>query len=365
MNDLLYNISLTKVPLIGPVQAKILAEHLGNAEDIFKAKKSALEKIDGIGEIKAASIKNFQDFSFAEKEIEFIEQYNVKTFFLSDNDYPKRLMNCYDPPTILYYKGNANLNASKIVAVIGTRLHTEYGRQLTETLIKDLASQNVLVVSGMAFGIDGIAHKAALKNALPTVGVLAHGLDILYPPEHTALAKEMLSTNGGLLTEFPSRTKPDRHNFPTRNRIVAGMSDATIVVETNNKGGSMITAELANSYNKDVFAFPGRTTDTKSAGCNTLIKTNKATLISNANDVIEALGWKENHKIKKAQRQLFIDISAEERIILEILKEKETVHIDELNLKSNLSSSTVAAAILNLELQNIICSLPGKLYMIA
>ncbi len=364
MNNLIYKIALTKIPNIGAVQAKTLIEHFGNAEDIFKAKKSSLEKIEGIGEIKAASIKNFEDFFFAEQEIEFLERYNIKPLFLTDEDYPKRLATYYDSPTILYYSGNADLNAAKIIAVIGTRLHTEYGKQLTEKLISDLTEYNIMVVSGMAFGIDGVAHKAALKNNLPTIGVLAHGLDIMYPPEHTSLAKEMIN-NGGLLTEFHSGTKPDKHNFPTRNRIVAGMSDATIVIETKTKGGSMITAEIANRYNKDVFAFPGRTTDIKSSGCNKLIKTRKAAMITCAADVVEMLGWKETRKAKKVQRELFIDLSPEEKIVLELLKEKETMHIDELNLKSNLSSSSIAAAILNLELQNIVCSLPGKMYMIA
>jgi DNA processing protein len=195
------------------------------------------------------------------------------------------------------------------------------------------------------------------------VAVVAHGLDKIYPPEHTGLAKEIIKENGGLLTEFRSKTKPDKHNFPSRNRIVAGMSDATIVIETDIKGGSMITAELANGYNKDVFAFPGRTTDNKSAGCNYLIKNNKAILLTGASDLVDILGWEERKsKPKKQQQELFIQLSTEERIIVDILKEKETVPIDEIRLKSNLGSSTVAAAILNLELQNVVVSLPGKLY---
>ena len=192
------------------------------------------------------------------------------------------MLNCYDSPTLLYYKGEADLNGDKIVAIIGTRNHTDYGKQITEQLVEELTEQNVVVVSGLAYGIDAIAHKAAVKNNLPTVGVLAHGLDQVYPPQHTGLAKEMLKAGGGLLTEFRSKSKPDKHNFPTRNRVVAGMSDATIVIETGIKGGSMITAELANNYNKDVFAFPGKVTDTKSAGCNYLIKNNKAILLTDA-----------------------------------------------------------------------------------
>jgi DNA processing protein len=215
--------------------------------------------------------------------------------------------------------------------------------------------------------VDAIAHKAAVKNDLPTIGVLAHGLDHIYPVEHTGLAKDMIRHGGGLLTEFRSNTKPDKHNFPTRNRVVAGMSDATIVIETGVKGGSMITAELANGYNKDVFAIPGKLTDTKSTGCNQLVKNNKAILLTDAEQLLQVMGWEERSKKSgvRSQKQLFIEFSKEEKIVIEILNEKETVHIDELNIKSSLSSSAVAAAILNLELQNVIVSLPGKLYRLA
>jgi DNA processing protein len=360
--ELLYQVALTLIPNIGPVQAKILLQHYEPAE-IFKAKKSALEKIEGIGGIRASSIKDFADFKTAEEEIAFIEKYKIKPFFISDPVYPKRLLNCYDSPTILFYKGEADLNTSKIIAVIGTRNHTDYGKQQTEKLIADLAQLNVLVISGLAYGIDGIAHKASLKNNLSTIGVLAHGLDQVYPPQHAGLAKDMIRQNGGLLTEFRSGTKPDKHNFPTRNRIVAGMSDATIVIETGIKGGSMITAELANGYNKDVFAFPGKVTDSKSGGCNYLIKNNKAILLTDAQELVDTLGWENKPKTgARNQKQLFIELSKEERIIVDILKEKETVPIDEINLRSGLSSSAVAAAILSLELQNAVVSLPGKLY---
>jgi DNA processing protein len=365
-NDLLYQLALTLIPNIGPVQAKILLQYFDAAE-IFKARKSALEKIEGIGGVKANNIKAFNDFSKAEEEITFIEKYKIKPLFLTDKDYPRRLLNCYDSPTLLYYKGSADLNAPKIISVIGTRNNSDYGKQVTEKLIKELAAQNVLVISGLAFGIDAIAHKSAIKNQLATVGVLAHGLDQIYPSEHSGLAKEMIKHHGGLLTEFRSKSKPDKHNFPIRNRIAAGMSDATIVIETGIKGGSMITAELANGYNKDVFAFPGRTSDTKSAGCNYLIKNNKAVLLTNAEELIDIMNWEDtkSKKEKKNQKEIFIELSKDEKIIIDILNEKESVAIDEINLKSGLSSSSVAAAILNLELQNVVLSLPGKLYQLA
>jgi len=360
-NDLLYQIALTMVPNIGSVQAKILVEHFGSAEAIFKATKDELENFEGIGTIKAKSIKSFEDFAGAEAEIAFTERYKIQTLFLTDPQYPHRLLHCYDSPTILYYRGNADLNNSKIISVIGTRNNTDYGKQLTEQLVGDLQTLKVIVVSGLAYGIDAIAHKSAVENNLPTVGVLAHGLDKIYPRQHAHLAKQMLF-NGGLLTEFRKGTLPDKHNFPKRNRIVAGLADATIVVETALKGGSIITAELANGYNKEVFAFPGRVNDAKSEGCNYLIKNNKATLLNNAEELMHWLGWKEKKTKTRQRKELLITLTGDEQILVNILKEKDTIHIDEIYTKSGLNSSTVAAAMLNLEFQNVISSLPGKMY---
>src|SRR6185369_4719216 len=325
---------------------------------------STLEKIEGIGIIRANSIKAFSDFSNAEEEIKFIEKFKIKPLFVCDKDYPQRLLNCYDSPTLLFYKGTADLNATKIVSIIGTRTHTEYSKKMTDKLIEELSVQNISIVSGMAFGVDAMAHKAAVKNHLPTVGVLGHGLDQIYPPDHSNLAKDIVKNGGGLLTEFRSQTKPDKHNFPTRNRIVAGMSDATIVVESGIKGGSMVTAELANGYNKDVFAFPGKVTDNKSEGCNYLIRTNKAMLLTNAQELIEMMGWEEKKQKSKvkSQKEIFIELTKDEKIVVDILKEKQTVHIDEINLRSGLSTSAIAAAILNLELKNVVQGLPGKMY---
>lgn len=364
-SDLLYKLALTTIPNIGPVQAKILLQHY-DVKNIFKAKRSELEKIEGIGTVKANIIKQFNDFSKAEEEIKFIEKFKIKVLFINDKDYPQRFLNCYDPPTILFYKGKADLNASKIIGIVGTRSNTEYGKLITEKLVEDLAYINPIIISGLAFGIDSIAHKAAMKNDLPTVGALGHGLDTIYPKENAGLAKDMVKHGGGLVTEFFSGTKPDKHNFPQRNRIVAGLCDATIIIETDVKGGSMITAELANGYNRDVFAVPGRTTDKKSSGSNYLIRNNKAVLLTEAQELIELMGWEEKSKKAKVKRQkeIFIDLSPEEKIIIDILKEKESAHIDEINLLTNLSSSSVAAAILNLELQNVVLGLPGKMYQL-
>lgn len=363
MNKLLYNIALTLVPNIGDVHAKVLLQAYHNdAQKIFEARKGELDKIPGIGSVRAKSIKDFTNFSRAEEELAFIEKYKIETLIYGTEKYPKRLLNCYDAPTLLYYRGNADLNTAKTVSIVGTRNNTDYGKLVTEKLIDEFANHDILIISGLAYGVDSIAHKLAMKSNLKTVGVLAHSLDRIYPSTHTSMAKEMVE-QGGLLSEFISGTKPDKQNFPKRNRIVAGMSDCVIVIETSVKGGSMITAELANSYNKDVFAIPGKINDSKSEGCNFLIKTNKAMLITSAEDVIEQMQWQHNKKIKpRPQRELFIDLTPDEQIIIKILKEHSPIHIDELYLKSGLSSSHVAAAILNLELQGIINQLPGKLY---
>lgn len=361
-NDLLYQIALSLVPNIGDVHAKALVNIYGNAQSVFKAKKKELEAIEGIGTIRAKSLKEFNNFSICEEEIKFIEKYKITPLFLTDNNYPKRLLNCYDSPVLLFYRGTADLNTSKIISFVGTRSNSDYGKLVCEKLIEELADQNILVVSGLAFGIDTIAHKAALKNNLPTVGVLAHGLDRIYPTQNKTLAKQM-TEQGGLLTDFISNTNPDKQNFPKRNRIVAGMCDALIVIESGKKGGSLITAELANGYNKDVFAIPGKTTDIKSEGCNYIIKQNKASLITCGNDLVELMNWAPKEKItKNQQRQLFIELAPDEKIIVDILQLQPSIQIDELYFKSGLSSSAVATALLMLEMQNVVASLPGKVY---
>ena len=361
-NDLLYRIALTLVPNIGHVHAKTLINIYGNAQCVFNAKKKELEHIEGIGTVRAKSIKTFTAFFAAEAEMGFIEKYKITPLFITDNDYPKRLLNCYDSPALLYYRGNADLNTQKIIAVVGTRNNSDYGKTACEKLIQELSTEDILVISGLAFGIDTIAHKAALKNNLQTIGVLAHGLDRIYPTQNNTLAKNM-TAQGGLLTEFISNTNPDKQNFPKRNRIVAGICDAVIVVETGKKGGSLITAELANGYNKDVFAIPGRTTDTKSEGCNYLVKSNKAALITGADDLLEIMNW--NKKIKavpKKQRELFIEMDENEKTIAGILEEEKTLHIDELYFKSGLSSSSIASALLTLEMKGMVECFPGKLF---
>ncbi len=362
-SDLLYQIALTLVPNIGDVHAKALINIYGHAHAVFKAKKKELEHIEGIGAVRARSIKDFTDFSIPEDEIKFIEKYKITPLFISDENYPKRLLNCFDCPVLLYYRGNADLNTSRIISIVGTRNNSAYGKMVCENFIKDLKEENVLVLSGLAFGIDSIAHKAALKNGLQTVAVLAHGLDRIYPEQNKSLAKQ-LAGQGGLLTEFISNTNPDKQNFPKRNRIVAGMCDAVVVMESGKKGGSLITAELGNGYNKDVFAIPGRVNDPKSEGCNYLIKNNKAALINSAEDFLEFMNWSTRLRPgpAKKQRELFIELTPDEKVVVEILQQQDRLHIDELYLRSGLSSSAMATALLMLEMQNVVSALPGKIY---
>lgn len=365
-NDLLYQIALTYVPQIGTVQARILAEHFEDAASVFKAKKHLLEKIEGIGPVRAAAIKAFEAFEQAEAEVAFAEQYKIRILYLKHPDYPQRLLHCYDPPTILYYKGTADLNASKIIAIIGTRHNTDYGKEMTQRLLDALLPYQPLVVSGLAFGIDAQAHKKALQLQLPTVGVLAHGLNTIYPAQHSNLARDMVAAGGGLLTEFGQGTNPDRHNFPTRNRVVAGMCDATIVIETAPKGGSMITANLAYSYNRDVFALPGKVTDSRSEGCNLLIQQQKAILLRSGEELAIQMGWENKNAKQSTQRQLFTPLEPDEEQVYQLLQQQENTHIDEINKRcGTLSSSAIAAALLTMELKGVVRSLPGKSYSLA
>jgi len=362
LENLKYKIALTLIPNIGDILAKRLVAYCGSVQAVFEEKKSSLEKIPGIGSSLADCIINHLAFERAEEEIKFIEKNNITPLFYLDSHYPKRLTHCEDSPVMLYYKGNANLNSEKIISIVGTREATEYGKKICEKLISDLAVHQVLIVSGLAYGIDICAHKAALDNKLPTVCALAHGLDRIYPAMHQSTAQKMLD-NGGWLTDFTSNTAPDRENFPRRNRIVAGISDATIVIESKKSGGSLITADIANSYNRDVFAFPGRVDDLCSEGCNNIIKQNKAALIQSAADLVYILGWEQTKNIKAPQqKKLFLELSNEEELLVNMLKEKESVTIDDLCFASKLPMSKVSALLLTLEFSGIVKSFPGKKY---
>jgi DNA processing protein len=294
----------------------------------------------------------------------FIEKFGVRVFCYGKSDYPTRLLHCEDAPALIYFKGDIDLNAARMISVVGTRMPSDYGKQCTKMLIEQLAEFHPVIVSGLAYGIDTLAHRFALKSQLPTIGILAHGLDRIYPPENKLMAREMIQV-GGLLTEFMSDTQPDACNFPMRNRIVAGLVDAVVVIESGIKGGSMITADIANSYNKDVFALPGRINDEKSLGCNLLIRENKASIFSCGADIAAALNWdiKPTPFIKR-QPELFPDLSGEEKTVMDILTPGNPWHIDALLSVTGFKSSRLAASLLKLEMLGLVKQQPGRFYSV-
>ena len=360
--QLKYQIALTLLPGVGPVLAKNLVSYCGSVENIFKKKRANLERIPGIGADRAAAIVSHDVFERAEKEVAFVRKHKITTLFYTDKEYPLRLRNCDDAPPLLFLKGTCDLNAKRLVAIVGTRNSTAYGKEITEQLVADLAKYDAVIVSGLAYGIDILAHKAAVKHNLPTVGVMAHGLDRIYPAEHKPTAEKMVK-NGGVLTEFPSKTNPDRENFPSRNRIVAGMVDAVIVVESALKGGALITADIANGYNREVFAIPGKANSTYSQGCNEYIRLNKAALAENAEHVAALMNWNAPQKTnQKKQLTIFRELNKEEKVLVDLLKEKGKIDIDTLMIQSGLPVHKVSTTLLNLEFDGMLKALPGKMF---
>lgn len=364
MNDelLLSHIALTLVPQIGDIHISALLKHFDSPDQIFRTSIKELECIPGIGSIKASQIKYFKDFDLARKELEFIKNSHIQVLVKGHRTYPQRLEQCIDAPHILYFKGSADLNVNKIVSIVGTRAPTEYGRQQAIELVQSLASQSILIVSGLAYGIDTIAHKESVRMNIPTVAVLGHGFQHLYPHANKNLAFEMLQY-GGLLTEFMHGKKPDKQNFPRRNRVVAGIADAVVVIESGEKGGSLITADIANSYNKDVLAYPGRTTDQQSAGCNQLIRSHKANLITSGHELIQFMNWDPVKTIQRViQPELFIKLEDNEKIIYEFIRDKQPVSIDEILVSSTMKPSIIPSVILSLEMKSMVFLFPGKFY---
>lgn len=360
--ELLYHLALTQVPNIGDIQIAVLLDHFGDPSAVFRANRKSLESIVGIGTVRADAIKKFNGYKSIEQELTFVVKNKIEVLVKHHEGYPGRLENCIDAPHLLFYKGNQSLNQQRIVAVVGTRAPTDYGRDRVAALIADLVTTDVMVVSGLAYGIDTLVHRDCVKYEVATIGVLGHGLDQIYPSSNRMLASEMIQ-QGGLLTEFMQGTKPDRQNFPKRNRIVAGMVDAVIVVESGEKGGSLITAEIANSYNKDVFAYPGRTTDLASMGCNHLIRTHRAELITSGSEFIEFMGWNPALKKKKAiQAELFLSLEGKEKELYDLVLEREPIGIEDLIVQTTLKSSEVSAILFSLEMRGLVTPRPGKLY---
>jgi DNA processing protein len=358
--DLLFQIAITCIPGVGDVIAKNLISYCGSPEQVFLQKKSKLLRIPGIGEKLANSILSFNNFSKAETEIEFIEKHQIQPLFYLDKAYPYRLKNYLESPVMLYYLGNADLNASKIVGIVGTRKASDYGKAFVDELCAGLADTGCIILSGLAYGIDIQAHRAAIKNKLPTVGVMAHGLDRIYPGQHKATAKKMLEY-GGLLTEFTSGSNPDRENFPKRNRIVAGLCDVLVVAETATSGGAMITAEIANYYNKEVMALTGRVNEIYSQGCNLLIKKNKAAIITGVNDLIELMNW-DLPISKPQQQQLHLGLNEEEQKIINYIRQKQKTGIDDISFELEMDPGMLSFILLDMEFRGILRQLPGKFF---
>ncbi len=357
-------LALHFVPGIGDFLIRQLVSYCGSAEEVFNLSKGKLLKIPGVGGATVSSLHSGDPFKEAEAELVKAEANDTRILFYLDTEYPQRLKQYDDSPTLLYVKGNVNLNTHKTVGIVGTRQATNYGRDMVERLVSDLTPHRPLIISGLAYGIDIHAHKQALKQDLPTLGIMGSGIDIIYPSLHRETALKMLD-NGGLATENTFGTKPDAHNFPARNRIIAGLSDALIVVEAAERGGALITAEIANNYNKDVFAVPGSIGHTYSEGCNKLIKINKAHLLTSVRDIEYIMNWSVDEDAKVASvEQLDLNLfNEEELIIVNLLKEKKSAMvIDELSRKSAMSPSNLASLLLNLEFKNIVRSLPGKMY---
>jgi len=370
MNDetLKYKIGITLIKGIGNNLAKNLIANVGSEEGVFKEKLHNLAKIPGIGQLLSKEIVSQNVLKRAEQEIEFIKKNKIRTNYFTDPDYPFRLKECPDSPIMIYSKGNCNLNNGKFIGIVGTRNATETGKENCKKLIADLEGiqSNIIIVSGLAYGVDICAHKTALELGLSTIGVVGHGLDRIYPAEHRPVAVKMLE-NGALVTEYLSQTNPDRQNFVQRNRIIAGLCDAIVVVESGIKGGALITAEIANDYNRDVFAFPGRVTDQMSGGCNALIKNNKASLIESAEDILRFMNWvkKDTVPVPLVQTTLFQDLTDDEKEIIFILRQnQEGLQVNELAIKLAKPISRISSLLLEIEFKGLIKCLPGNLYRI-
>lgn len=359
-----YKIALTLLQGIGPIKAKELLKNLDSLEDLFSLSINAIIKKTNASRTVLQKMEREKALEKASFVLEHVLKNNITTHFFKDDSYPRRLLQCIDAPLLLYGQGIYDLNYSKIVSIVGTRNATSYGKRLCDELIESFVDNNVLVISGLASGIDSHVHKRCVELSVPTIGVLGHGFDRIYPSQNKTLSEQMKS-NGGLLTEFIPGTNPDRENFPKRNRIVAGMADATIVVESKIKGGSLITANLSNDYNRDVFAYPGSIYKDTSQGCNRLIADQKAHLLQSPQHFLTMMDWCVEEKKKNIQKTMFIDLSEIQSKITTLISEHQSLQIDILSLKTELPISQLNSELFHLEMNGVIQSLPGKRYTMA
>ena len=361
--ELLYQIALTMVPAIGPVTARKLIEKIGSARGIFKEKSEILQKIHGIGPRMAQSFNTSDLLMQAEKELEFLRKHRISALYYKDPGYPERLKECADGPILLYARGDEGLNPSRSISVVGTRQASTYGKELCRAIVLGLCAhlEDLVIVSGLAFGIDVIAHRAALEGGILTVAVLGHGLSTIYPHAHRETARR-ISQQGALVTDFHSGMGPERNNFLRRNRIIAGMADATLVVESAAAGGSLITANMANSYDRDVLAVPGRTIDQRSRGCNNLIRNQVAALVESAEDVLHHLNWKSDTPQEARTLSPNNIFTREEMKLLELIQQFHPVGPGDLSIHSGLPIHVVLSLLTEMELKQWIAVEPGNLY---
>lgn len=358
-----YQIALSLVPKIGDVLIRQLISYCGSAEQVFLTPKRKLLKIPNIGEILAHNLQQKTYLPHAEQILERAKKEQVQILFYTDEAYPTRLKTLYDAPALLYFKGKGTLNPSRSIAIVGTRKMTDYGKHITEQIVENLATHQVCCISGLAFGIDIVAHRACLKHHVSTLGIMANGINRVYPTQHKSTAYQMLA-QGGILSEHPFGIEPEPHFFPQRNRIIAGMADAVVVVEAATKGGALITAEFANNYHKEVFAVPGQLGKSFSEGCNLLIRNNKAQIYTHINDLVEALNW-DLPADAVHQPLSFAGLSHEEIQVMTLLHKNGMMHIDELSWQSQIFIAKLSSVLLSLEFQGFVKSFPGKKYGIA
>jgi len=361
--ELLYQIALTMAPSIGPITARRLISKAGSASEVFRLSRATLEKIPGIGPLMSSSIHSSSLLERAEKEMEYIQKDQISAIYMNDSEYPRRLLECEDAPILLYCKGKAGLNTCRALSVVGTRRASSYGKELCRSMVLDLSSRigDLVIISGLAFGIDVIAHRAALEAKIPTVAVLGHGLHTVYPFAHRETALT-ISGRGALVTDFHSGMGPERNNFLRRNRIIAGLADATLVVESAERGGALITAALAASYQRDVLAVPGRATDGRSRGCNRLIKDHVAALVESAEDVIRHLNWTEDGFQQSTPPFIRRSFSDQEKILLELMVRNNGMGPGELSNHSGMPIQTVLSHLTEMELKKWITQEPGNRY---
>ncbi|MBK8807517.1 MAG: DNA-protecting protein DprA [Bacteroidales bacterium] len=361
-NRLRYLIALSIIPGIGITTAKKLIAYAGTIENVFLQTNTLQETVPRLSKTVIASLKDEKYQALAEKEIEFMEKHNINALCYLDKDYPERMKHCEDAPILLYKKGVHSLESEKIISIVGTRNASSYGKEQCKKLIEGLQKHNPVIISGLAYGVDYCAHKYALDCNLNTIAVVGHSLDKVYPADHKLLAKA-IEAKGCLVSEFHSTSPLDKFNFVTRNRIIAGMADATIVIESAKKGGALLTAEYANNYNRDVFALPGKVTDNYSLGCNNLIKQNKAHLFESVSDIEYILNWEHGVKTKPSiQRSLFVELTPEEEFLISFLKQESKLSMDALSVRSKLPISKVSAMLLNMEFAGMVKLHPGKVY---